>query len=174
MVLKKYKEKSVLKIIEKRLSELAVNVEGKSNKVSSMLVVINFEKTKNLEVFEELMQKLNIRGESYRIIGYLNRIEKEKSYPIPVFNDKTIKRNGEVKDPEIDDVIKRKYDLVISFYDEHNLPLLFMSSIVEADFRVGIGQKSTMYNNLVIDSHLDNYKGFERELIKYLSILNKI
>ncbi|UNY98234.1 hypothetical protein MQE36_14220 [Zhouia spongiae] len=174
MVLNKFKEKSIFKIIKKRLGELAVNVDDKDNKISSMLIIIDFNKTKNFEVFEKLMKKLSVRTESYRIVGFLNKVEKDEQYPFPVYNEKTIKRNGTVKSPELDDVMKRKYDLVISYYEAPKLPLLFMTSMVDAGFRIGIGNKNTSYNNLVIDSGIEDYSSFEKELIKYLSILNKI
>lgn len=174
MVLKKFKEKSVFKIIKKRLNTLTEISPIENEKIKSLLVIIDYDKTTDIKFFEDLSKKMGVRQEAYRIIGYQNRIEKNENYEMPVFNMKTLGWNGVLSNPELDDILKGKYDLLINFYKKSNLSLQFMSSMANAGFRMGIGNENTDFNHLVIESDVNNLPEFKKELIKYLSILNKI
>ena len=66
-------------------------------------------------------------------------------------------------------------NLLISFYSKEKLPLVKVTLLSRAKFKVGFSDMETdVGNHLVIKSDVKNYKEFISELFKYLKILNKI
>ena len=63
--------------------------------------------------------------------------------------------------------------MLISYYTSDKLPLIFATATSEAKFKVGILEESNT-NDLVIKTDIKDTSTFEKELVKYLRILNKL
>lgn len=64
--------------------------------------------------------------------------------------------------------------MLISFYDTEKMPLLQVTSLSKAQFKVGFATIDKRLNHFMINTNAENHKVFVSELFKYLKILNKI
>ena len=76
--------------------------------------------------------------------------------------------------PDVNEFISKKFDLLINYYDIEKAPLLQVSNLSKASFKVGFSAVDKRINHFMINTTTDNYKVFIDELFKYLKILNKI
>jgi len=64
--------------------------------------------------------------------------------------------------------------LLISFYEQKQIPLVIVTHQSKADFKVGFAEVDKRLNHFMINTAMENYTIFVEELFKYLRILNKI
>ncbi|HCQ14581.1 MAG TPA: hypothetical protein DIU01_15210, partial [Flavobacterium sp.] len=72
------------------------------------------------------------------------------------------------------DFTNASFDLLISYYDIEKAPLILVTNLSKANFKVGFASVDKRLNHFMIDTNAENYKVFIEELFKYLKILNKL
>ncbi len=82
--------------------------------------------------------------------------------------------NGNIENSYALEFISREYDLLVNYYTSGNLLVHLMSIKTRARFRVGLENVDRVYNDLIIDAPLKDFKTFKTELKKYLGVLNEI
>ena len=82
--------------------------------------------------------------------------------------------NGNFKEVVVNDFIKERFDLLISFYDLEKVPLMLVTNQSNAGFKAGFASVDKRLNHLLIDTQSNNYKIFVHELFRYLKILKRI
>jgi hypothetical protein len=75
---------------------------------------------------------------------------------------------------EVDDFVNQEFDLLISYYDVEKSPLLLVTNLSKASFKVGFSSIDKRLNHFMIDTNAENYLVFMDELFRYLKILNKL
>ncbi len=126
---------------------------------------------------EHLVNALMANGiskENIKIIAYRDKIKKNEIYTVPTFGAKQLHWNGSITDLVINDFIKEKFDLLISYYDVEKAILMLITQNSKAQFKVGFSSIDKRLNHLMINTNAENYKVFVHELFRYLKILNKI
>ena len=93
---------------------------------------------------------------------------------IPVFTDNSFGMKGKIKSEEVNEFLKRDYDIVINYYTEPNIYLTLVSALIKSELKVGITSEGEAINNLVLKTDEKDFSQFNNELVKYLSILKKI
>lgn len=152
------------------------NVKSNSSSlpIQTVGVVIDesyFNETKAL--LEELMAG-GIFENNIKIIVYRDKLKKNGVISQPTFNIKHLNWKAEFIDSTVNDFIKEKFDLLISYYDLEKAILLNITHNSKALFKVGFSSIDKRLNHLMINTNVENHKVFVHELFRYLKILNKI
>ncbi len=115
-----------------------------------------------------------ISEKNIQILVYKDKFKKSEILDIPQFSLKDLNWNASFENQEVIDFTKNKFDLLISYYDLEKAPLLLVSQLSEAQFKVGFSSIDKRLNHFMINTNAVNYKVFVEELFRYLKILNKI
>lgn len=173
MIFKGLKEKSIKKAIQKSVLNQVQSAEG-NVVVRSLAIVINYDKLVDYKPLMDIAKAINISNENVYIIGYVNKFYKNVNYLIPVFTDNSFGMKGKIKSEEVNEFLKRDYDIVINYYTEPNIYLTLVSTLIKSELKVGITSEGEAINNLVLKTDEKDFSQFNSELVKYLSILKKI
>lgn len=172
MFLNYLKDFSTKKIVKKSLS----NVKHLASDKVIKTVGIIFDESYFYEreaLVNELIQN-GISENAIKILVYKDKIKKNEVFDYPVFSYKDLSWTGTVDKKEVKDFIAEPFDLLINYYDTEKVPLLLVSHLSKASFKVGFASIDKRLNHFMIETNAENYKIFTDELFKYLKILNKI
>lgn len=173
MILKTIKEKTLNSIIKKKLSKQSADANFVGSKIDSVLCLVNYDEINDIEKLYGLREDLNIEYPEFKILGYVQKIDKKIKYPIAVFSESSILVNGSINNFKVNHYLRKEYDVVINCDSENLLPLVLVSALAKTRFRVGLGLENTDYNDLTLKGPISDFEYFKKELVKYLTILNK-
>ncbi|MBT8273825.1 MAG: hypothetical protein KJO77_08465 [Bacteroidia bacterium] len=172
MFLKRFREKSNQKYIEKILNSEVRNVH--KNKVESVGVILNNDEFKNLDQMRLMLKNVGIKDNKVKFISF---IEDEKSKPNSwdaFFNPKDFGWKGKINNVELQEFINTEFDALISYFN-HDIPELnFVTALSRANFKIGISNHDPRLYDLIIDIETKHLHVFQNEILKYLKVLNKI
>jgi hypothetical protein len=126
---------------------------------------------------DEVIQSLVNNGFSKEKIFFLafkNYYNKKEERSYSHFSFKDFSLLGTIESQEVKDFIAKDFDLLINYYDNKKSPLLLVTHLSKATFKVGFVSVNFRHNHLLIDTKLENHHLFINEMFKYLRILNKI
>lgn len=172
MFLNQLKDFSTKKIVKNQLPDSCT--PPSDSKVET--VGILFDETyvvRHDEIIEELV-KNGIKRENISILVYRAPLKKNETVDYPFFTPRNFSWTATIKKQDVQDFLARHYDLLISYYDVEKAPLLLISHLTKAGFKVGFSSVDKRVHHFMIDTVSENYKLFTDELFKYLKILNKI
>jgi hypothetical protein len=145
-----------------------------TNTIQTIGLVID---SSNFDKKESLIQELITKGfteKNISVINYSDKLSKKEIDQRLIFNSDNMNWNGEITNQVIDDFIKTRFDLLISYYVIEKPILLVITNQSKAQFKVGFSSIDKRLNHLLISTTLEKYSVFVQELFKYLKILNKI
>jgi len=169
----KFKHKSGLKFLKAELAKPAPVVE-RSKGITSIACLVDLDKFDNANLFYEFVEEFSLRPNAVKIIGYKSYYDKNSPYSTPVFSDKDLGWNGDIENSYVLEFLSREYDLLVNYYTEENLLLQLMSVKTKARVRVGFKEVDQSYNDLILDTPINDFKTFKMELKKYLKVFNEI
>ncbi len=172
MFLNYLKDAATKKIVKNTLSNARLNPSSETIKTIGIL----FDETYFNER-ESLVKELIAQGISpsnISILVYRDKIRKSDTFDYPVFSQKDISWTATIEKKEVKDFILRGYDLLISYYDIEKAPLLLVTHLTKAGFKVGFSSIDKRLNHFMINTTAEHYQVFSDELFKYLKILNKL
>ncbi|WP_298476518.1 hypothetical protein [uncultured Maribacter sp.] len=169
----KLKRKSGVKFLKAELSKSLTEVQRKKG-ITSIGCIVDLDKFENANLFYEFIEEFSLRPNAVKIIGYKNFYDKNSPYAIPVFSDKDLGWNGNIENSYALEFLSREYDMLINYYNEENLLLELMTVKTRARVNVGFIEVDKIYNDLILDTPINNFKVFKTELKKYLRVLNEI
>jgi hypothetical protein len=172
MFLNYIKDFFVKKTLKNKLHNVKISANSEGIKTVGLLVDENYFLEK-----ENLLKELLASGfseKNIKIIVYRDKIKKNEIYTQPTFGAKELNWNGSITNVIINDFVKEKFDLLISYYDVEKAILMLITQNSKAQFKVGFSSIDKRLNHLMINTNAENYKVFVHELIRYLKILNKI
>ena len=126
---------------------------------------------------ESLIKELvhyGINENNISVLVYKDKIKKNEEFIYPTISLSSLNWNGVFSKTEANDFKNRKFDLLINYYDIEKTALVLISSTSKAQFITGFSVIDKRLNDLMITTHIENYKVFAHELIRYLKILNKL
>ncbi|MFA7445256.1 MAG: hypothetical protein WCY89_04865 [Flavobacteriaceae bacterium] len=127
------------------------------------------------KAINELMALVEKQGiQQVKAFVFTRDKKAESSENIVYFRSEDIETSGRFKNKALENQFLYPYDLLINYYDEKTVELLYLSSVSKADFRVGFKQNHLGKNDFMIDVNLAGYQVFIDELFKYLKNFNKI
>ena len=172
MILKSLREKSNQKHINKLLSSRQSVVNDA--KIESIGVIFNSTEFNDFEIFRDLAKELKVHPNKIKIIAYTEDDKAVETSRELLFSKKEIGWNAKIKSPELQDFLNQKFDALLSFYDEDNVELNLVTAFSKANFKIGISSHDERLFDFIIDTKSKDFNVFKNELIKYLSILNKL
>lgn len=113
-------------------------------------------------------------GNKIKIIAFRDKFNKNETYSQPTFSVKDLNWKGQITNPDVNDFIIEKFDLLISYYEVEKAILLNITHNSKAQFKVGFSTMDKRLNHFMINTNAENYSVFTYELFKYLKVLNKI
>lgn len=172
MFLKKIKRFSLKKRLKKQLCN--VKEESLLSTVSKIGLVVDESDFLEINALKEEILLNGIIEDNIKIITYRDGFKDKIVYSNPTFGYKDLNSKGEFVKKEINDFVSEEFDLLISYYADDKPFLLLLTNNSKAKFKVGFSSVDKRLNHLLINTSLDNYKVFTKELFRYLKILNKI
>ena len=172
MFLDKIKDFWTKKIVKKSLSNVKHNESVSSIKKIGIIIDETYFNEKDLLINHLLLN--GISKQNIEILAFRNRVKKNETFDYTVFSYKDLSWNTTIEKSEITNFINTNFDLLINYYDVEKAPLLLVTSLSKANFKVGFANVDKRLNHFMIDTQAENYKVFIEELFKYLKILNKL
>lgn len=172
MILKGFKEKSNKKHLNKLLLQREVSVAD--SKIESLGVILNIDEINDFELFRTLASTINVRPNRLKIIAFSTNIKDNISTWDACYNPKDFGWRGAIKNIELQAFLNIKFDALISYYTSDVLELKLLTAKSKAQFKIGILQTDARLNDLIIKTDLKEFDVFKAEMLKYLTILNKI
>ena len=172
MFLKYIKDYFLKRILKKNLQ----NVKNISPAVSIQTVGLLIDESYFFEK-EALVEELKANGileNNIKLIVYRDKLKKNESYSQPTFSIKHLNWKAEIINPEVNNFISERFDLLISYYDVEKAILLNITHNSKASFKVGFSSVDKRLNHLMINTNAENHIVFVHELFRYLKILKKI
>lgn len=172
MFLKGFRNKSNESYLSKLLSERQVSFNDK--KIESLGIILNIDEISDFELFRALGTLIKVHPNRLKIITYSsNENDKLSSWDV-CFNPKDFGWKGLIKNVELQAFVDKKFDALISYYSADELELKLITASSKAELKIGILQTDERLNDVIIKTKLKDFKTFKTELLKYLTILNKI
>jgi len=172
MFLKSFKEKSNQKFINKIVD--ARHPTQSLNKVGSVGIILNLSEYDDFESFRALFDDLKLNPNKVKFAAYTDDPQDVDLSKELLFSRKEIGWNGKIKCNTLESFINTKFDALISYYKDDNLELNLVTALSQANFKIGISIKDKRLNDLILDIKPKDYSLFKLELVKYLTILNKL
>ena len=169
----KFKHKSGLKFLRQELNKPFPSVE-RSQGISAIACLVDLDIFDNANLFYEFVEEFSLRPNAVKIIGYKSQYDKNSPYSTPVFSDKDLGWGGDIENSYVLEFLSRDYDLLVNYFKQDNLMLQLMSIKTRARVRVGFMEIDPRYNDLILDTPVNDFKIFKQELKKYLKVLNEI
>jgi len=141
------------------------------------LLKLNDKNKKSIYEKEKLIDQLiknGIYSENIKFLVFKNKVKKNEVFDYKVFTYKNINWNATFDSQDVNDFVNDDFDLLISYYDTEKAPLLLVTNLSKAKFKVGFVSIDKRLNHFMIDTNAENYTVFIDELFKYLKILNKL
>ncbi len=172
MILKSFKEKSNQKFINKLIDSRRVALSSK--KVESVGIVLNLSEFDDFEPFRVFFDELKLNPNKIKIAAFTDDPKLVESSNELLFSRKQIGWKGKIKNNELETFVNTNFDALISYYRQDNLELNLVTAHSNANFKIGISNTDERLNDLILDVKPKKFDVFKQELIKYLTILNKL
>ena len=172
MILKSFKEKSNQKFINKLIDSR--RLEPSSKKTESVGVVLNLSEFDDFEAFRVFFSELKFNPNKIKIAAFTDDHKMVELSKELLFSKKQIGWKGKIKSNELETFINTKFDALISYYKEANLELNLITAQSKANFKIGISKDDERLYDLILDVKSKDFSVFKEELLKYLTILNKL
>ncbi|MBL4724740.1 MAG: hypothetical protein JKY73_05075 [Lutibacter sp.] len=132
------------------------------------------DSTSNQDKIEkELMNILNISKNNIEFVIFQQKGAKDQIVD-ELISPKDFGWYGRIKSDKIKAVLTKKYDLLINYSEVDNLYSNLLILQCKAAFRVGFEHLDKRFYDLLINCDSDDFSSFNKELKKYLTILNKL
>ena len=171
MFLKFIKNFGLKKIIKKSLAKYQSG--AMPDAVITIGVLTGEKYFKNRDAIVKELIKHGIAEKNIEVLSFRERMSRKDTTP-GCFTLADIGANGSFKKEEVSAFIYRRFDMLISYYEDENVPLMLATIKSKAGFKVGFSAVDGRLNDFTIDTTPQNHELFINELFKYLKILNKI
>lgn len=172
MILKAFREKSNKKYLNKLLSKREVNVDD--GKIKSLGVLLNFDEIEDFNAFNVLASRLKIHTNKIKVIAFTTDVKSHGNSWDACFSTKDLGWGGAVKNVELQRFLNESFDVLVSYYTIEHVELKLLTALSKSQFKIGILQSDMRLNDLIIKTSLEEIDVFAKEVVKYLTVLNKI
>ena len=161
----------IKKIIKKSLAKYQPGAMPDAVVTVGVLTGEDYFKSRGAIVKE--LVKHGIAEKNIEVLSFRERMSSKE--PVQdCFTLADIGANGRYKKEETTTFVYRRFDMLISYYEEENLPLVVATLKSKARFKVGFAAVDGRLNDFTINTKPQNHELFISELVKYLKILNKL
>ncbi|WP_212892838.1 DUF6913 domain-containing protein [Capnocytophaga canimorsus] len=168
------KDYYIKKIIQKNLQTLKKSSANQMfDKISKVGCIIDMDTIKDVQPLLQLVNSFNLRPENYIFLGYQKKSEETHIGGIPFLTDREINWQGKIRNYHADRLAEQEYDILINYFDQPKLPLLLLSSTIQAKLRIGVQGIAPDFNDIIVQCPLKKEALFAQEVKKILKTLNK-
>lgn len=139
-------------------------------------VGVIFDGNLNIElenVIKELVEH-GIDENQIKVLIFKNKINKNEVFKHELVTYKEFNWSGELTHSKAELFLNTNFDLLINYHEFDKSPLVYLSYLSKANFKVGFNTQDKTVNKFMVNTNIYNYQLFVDELFKYLRILNKI
>jgi hypothetical protein len=173
MIFTGIKRKSNQLFFNRKVKELTVDsAESTSKKIKNILIVLDTISLKD-EVLANLKNNLGIQERNIEILIFQKKISKENEDK-HLFSIKDFGWYGKINNDKLKNILTKKYDLLINYSKVDTLYNNILLLHSKAAFKVGFASLDNRFYDLLISCKSSEIALFNKELKKYLEILNKI
>jgi hypothetical protein len=158
--------------VSKLLSNIPVN--HSVSFIQSVGVIFDGNLALDLEnVIKELVQH-GIDKSQIKVLIFKDKINKNEVFNHELVSYKEFNWSGELTNSKAELFLNTNFDLLINYHEFDKTPLIYLSYLSKANFKVGFNTQDKIVNKFMVNTNINNYQLFIDELFKYLKILNKI
>lgn len=172
MFLSSLKNLFTKKIVKNSLSNVKHDASG--SLISTVGIVFDETYFYEKEAIVSALESNGILPDSTDVLVFKNRIRKNEVFDYPVFGHRDLSWKATFRNSSVKEFIEKPFDLLINYYDVEKSPLMVVSNLSKARFKVGFASVNKKLNHFMIDTHAENHEVFLSEMFKYLKILNKL
>lgn len=172
MFLNGLKIKSILRKLEKVNQERIPVTKG--NKLKTLCIIEQKASPLDRAQLAKLAQLFKVKESAIVIMTYVKQKKKQEKDNMALFCPKDIGWKGIFKSAALKELKKTPFDILISYYNSDNIVLHTVSSLVQADFKIGLGPDLYQAHDLNLALKEEQTAVFITELEKYLKILKII
>lgn len=160
------KKRSLKKVVEKaKLNAIPVDFKYEFNDIG---ILIDKADARFIPDLIKAFEKRGINSHRIKILIYTSENKKILAEGHYGLKDFTI--SGDTENIEILDFINKKFDLLVSFYAYHTIPLEWVTSKSNAIFKVGISVENTELNHFSLAVKDLDVERFIENLFKYITV----
>ncbi|MBT8289057.1 MAG: hypothetical protein HKN00_06340 [Flavobacteriaceae bacterium] len=172
MFLKRFKEKSNKKYFNNVLNQAKRTVPA--GKIEAVGILLNFDEFNRYDQLRIAMKNIGFKDNKVRFIAFLEDDKEKPNSWDDFYSEVDFGWKGKIKNPQLEDFISTKFDALISYYKDPIPELDYVTALSNAHFKIGISNHDHRLFDLIIDIESKYLSVFEKELNKYLKVLNKI
>lgn len=168
----KLKQRSLRKHLEKNLKQRDLSEINAPLRTLGFLV-----DEKALQDFDKLYdfsKSLSLPPKDVKVFSFLEAKKKLPSLRQNQVYHKDFNWKGEIENQNAIDFLQRDFDVLVGWYSGTHRFLDLLVSESNAKFKVGFPGGDSRLFDLLIHLPITDISGFEKELKKYLTLLNKI
>ncbi|HNQ26862.1 MAG TPA: hypothetical protein PKL92_02975 [Aquaticitalea sp.] len=172
MIFRAFKEKSILKHVNKLLSSRTVAIHQR--KIESVGVVLDINEYIDFESFRSLFKQMGLLSPKTKIIAFSKDEKEALTMWDTKFNEKDFGWKGTIKNIELQGFLDQEFDALICYYKHNSLYLNLIVATSKANLKIGLSNEDPRLFDIIFDIQPKDFKVFRTELIKYLTVLKKI
>ena len=173
MIFTGFKRKSNQIFFNKKASDfLKKSTVASSEKIKHILVLLDDISEKD-RIYKDLMVLFNLIEEDIDLIVFQRKAIKNHVLE-EIITPKDFGWYGKIKSDKLKSVLTKKYDLLINYSKVDDLYSNLLLLQCKAAFKTGFAHLDGRFYDLTIDCESSDFDVFNKELKKYLTILNKI
>ena len=163
-------------LLKNKVSKLLSNTPANDSVGVIQCVGVVFDGNLNLEI-ENILKELVKHGideNQIKVLIFKNKIRKNEVFSHEIITYEDINWSGEITNSKAELFLNTNFDLLINYHEFDKPPLIYLSYLSKANFKVGFNTQDKIVNQFMVNININNYQLFVDELFKYLKILNKI
>ena len=163
-------------LLKNKVSKLLSNTPANDSVGVIQCVGVVFDGNLNLEI-ENILKELVKHGideNQIKVLIFKNKIRKNEVFSHEIITYEDINWSGEITNSKAELFLNTNFDLLINYHEFDKPPLVYLSYLSKANFKVGFNTQDKIVNQFMVNININNYQLFVDELFKYLKILNKI
>lgn len=173
MIFTGIKRKSHQIFFNKKLNDFIQKFAKKnSEKIENVIVFVD-DLEEVGELSKELCGKLKIKNNNLNFLIFQDKNDKQNE-DIRLFTSRDFGWYGSVKSPHLKSFLTKRYDLLINYSKVENVYVNTLILQCNSGFRIGFPHLNNELYDLIIDCDLKNKNLINKEIQKYLTILNKL
>jgi len=163
-------------LLKNKVSKLLSNSPANQTEglIKSVGVIFDGNLTLDIENVIHQLIKHGIEENQIKVLIFKNNINKNEVFKHELVTYKEFNWSGELTHSKAELFLNTNFDLLINYHEFDKSPLVYLSYLSKANFKVGFNTLDKTVNKFMVNTNINNYQLFVYELFKYLKILNKI
>lgn len=162
--------------LKKRYNNKWIDVRSikTSKNIQTVGLFVDESQFKDKELLVRELVNAGFHQNNITLIVYKDKINANEEFASATFDPNVVRWNGDFTNDNLRFFVQTEFDLLINYYSVEKFILMYVTNASKAKFKTGFSTIDSRLNHLMIDTDIENYSVFVKELIKYLKILNKI